>query len=55
MAFVGAHARNVADAVGAEGGDDVVGSAVVQRLRVRGDGGADAFDNVGVGDLGAHG
>ena len=37
------------DAVGAERGDDVVGPAVVERLRVRGDRGADALDDVGVG------
>ena len=55
VAFVGAHARDVADAVGAEGGDDVVGPAVVERLGVRGNGGADALGDVGERDLGAHG
>ena len=48
VAVVGAHARDVADAVGAEGGDDVVGAAVVERVRVRGDRGADALDDLGV-------
>ncbi len=54
VAVVRAHARDVADAVGTEGGDDVVGPAVVQRVGVRGDRGADALDDVGVGRRGAH-
>ena len=42
------------DAVGAEGGDDVVGPAVVERLGVRGDRGADALGDVGEGRRRAH-
>ena len=37
VALVGAQARDLAHAVGAEGGDDVVGAAVVERLGVGGD------------------
>src|SRR5947208_1066357 len=39
VAPVGTQARDLTDAVGAEGGDDVVGSAVVESMRVPGDGG----------------
>ncbi len=46
VALVGAHARDLADAVAAEGGDDIVGPTVVERLRVRSDGGADALDHL---------
>ena len=46
MPFVGTHARDLDDAVGAEGGDDVVGATVVEREGVRGDGGADPFGDV---------
>ncbi len=54
VAGVGAHARDVDDAVGAEGGDDVVGAAVVERVGVRGDRGADAFGDLGEGRGRAH-
>jgi hypothetical protein len=37
VALVGAHARDDANAVGAERGHDVVGAAVVERVGVRGD------------------
>src|SRR5262249_8693829 len=43
--FVLAHARDVADAIGTERGDDVVGASVVERLGVRGDRGTDTFDH----------
>ena len=46
VALVGAQAGDLADAVGAEGGDDVVGPAVVERLGVGGEGGADALGDV---------
>ena len=46
VAGVRAHARDVDGAVGAEGGDDVVGPAVVQGQGVRGDRGADALGHL---------
>ena len=48
VALEGADARHVEDAVGAVGGDDVVGPAVVEGVGVGGDGGADALDDLGV-------
>ncbi len=47
MPRVGAHARDLADAVGTESGHDVIGPAVVQRLGVGADGSAYAFGNPG--------
>ena len=47
VAMVRAHAGDVTFTVGAVGGDDVVGAAVVERLRVRGDGGPDALGDIG--------
>ncbi len=49
-----AHARHLADTVGAVGGDDVIGPAVVEGLGVHGDGGAHALGNLGMGHLGGH-
>jgi hypothetical protein len=40
-------ARDVAAAIGAEGGDDVVGAAVVQGLGVRSDRRANSLDDLG--------
>ena len=51
VALVGAHAGHVDGAVGAEGGDDVVGAAVVEGVGVGGEGGAHAFGDVGEGRL----
>src|SRR5581483_9508135 len=46
VAFVRPHAFDLDGAVGAEGGDDVVGAAIVECLRVGGDGGANAFGDL---------
>src|SRR5262245_9954198 len=49
VAFVRAQPRDVTRPVGAEGGDEVVGPAVVERLRVHRDGGTDPLGDLGVG------
>ena len=54
VAFVGAHPRDLGDAVGTEGGDDVVGPAVVQGLGVGGDAGADSLDDLCIRRRRAH-
>src|SRR5438477_1323121 len=48
VAFEGADTRELGDAVGAVGGYDVGGPAVVQGMGVGGDGGADALHDLGV-------
>ena len=55
MAAVAAQAGHVADAVGTEHVDDVVGPTVVEGLGVRGDGRADAGRDVGESELAAPG
>src|ERR1700684_2432358 len=47
MPGVHPHSRDLADTVGAEGGDDVIGPPVVQRLRVDRQGGPHPFGHVG--------
>ena len=49
VTVVGAEPGDVAATVGAERGDDVVGATVVERVGVRGDGGAHPLGDVCVG------